>query len=425
MALSTLSPGLRVGEPLAIGFLYLGIVLAASVAAESQEGRWRFSPAFIYLALGAAASVVIHLTSIQWNEPLRAPVVLERLAQFAMIVSLFGAGLRFRTRPAGCRLRTVALMLGVGMPLSIAAVALYGGLAMGLPLGAAVLLGAAVAPTDPVLAGEIGVRPVDASEEETQPAHVIISAEAGFNDGLATPFILLGLLLASHHGGGSLPHWFGIDFAYEIVLAVVIGVPCGYGLAAAVIRLRERELIAAQPETFVALAASFLIYGAAQSVGALGFLAVFCGGLAFRRYEGEHAYHAAVHRGAQRIERFLTVGVLAVLGSVLTIHSLRSPGWTGWLLAAALIFVIRPASCAPALLWDRTLGAGGRTFVAWFGVRGIAAVYYAAVVVSSHDLPGPVASTTFWTIIAIVISSVVVHGLTAAPLSRLAETQEP
>lgn len=410
---------LQLGTPEALGALFVGLIIAAAVAAESQEPRWGFPPAFLYLLMGVIGAVLIHAFGVSWDDPVRHPLVLERLAQFVLVVALFGSGLRFRTRPPGRQLTTVWLLLAVGMPAAIAVAAVFAHWAMGLPAGAAIVLAGAVAPTDPVMAGEIGVRSLEEPEDETQPAHVVISVEAGMNDGLASPFVLLGMLVAGG-GTGWIPGWVGLSLVYGIVVGAVVGILGGRLLAMLVLRSHDRGIFPVEFETFAALAAALLIYGAAQALGGLGLLASFVGGLAFRRFEGDHEYHRAVHRGAVRIERLLLVAVMVAVGSMLTLRALGTPGLTGWALAIVLIVAIRPLTTLPLLARDRDLTVRARTFVAWFGVRGVAAIYYAANIVSEHVLHTADAAKVFWTIIAAVILSIFVHGVTARPLSSLA-----
>ncbi|HVL97252.1 MAG TPA: cation:proton antiporter, partial [Solirubrobacteraceae bacterium] len=106
-----------------------------------------------------------------------------------------------------------------------------------------------------------------------------------------------------------------------------------------------------------------------------------------------------------------------LVGSSLTLSGLAAPGLTGWLLAPVLLLLIRPASVAIALVRSN-LPRSERAFVGWFGVRGIGSIYYLAVAVGSGALAEHEASVVVWTTIVVVIVSILVHGTTAAPLSR-------
>src|SRR4029453_10336219 len=159
--------------------------------------------------------------------------------------------------------RNVARLLLIAMPLTIGAIALFGNLVMGLSVGAAIALGACLAPTDPVLAGDIGVGP-PGDEDEREP-NFSITGEAGLNDGLAFPFLLLGVALADDHGylEGALA-----DVLYGIPAGLAIGAVLGYLMGALTVRLRDRELLARELDGWVALAAVGVIYGVTEVVGA-------------------------------------------------------------------------------------------------------------------------------------------------------------
>jgi len=159
-----------------------------------------------------------------------------------------------------------------------------------------------------------------------------------------------------------------------------------------------------------------LLYGVTQALGAYGLLAVFAAGFTFRRYEYEHEIHPAVHRGTDAAGKILELLVLLMLGSMLTITGLRAPGISGWLLAPLLLLVIRPVLVL-ATTNPRLMSVRSRVFLGFFGVRGVAAIFYAATVVDAHALPATAQHVVVWTTIACVITSIVVHGLSATPLT--------
>jgi NhaP-type Na+/H+ or K+/H+ antiporter len=207
------------------------------------------------------------------------------------------------------------------------------------------------------------------------------------------------------------------DVLYAIGVAVVIGAGMGYGLAALAVRLRDRELLASELDGWLAVAAVPLIYGASEVAGTYGFLAVFCGGLAFRRYERTHEYNRGVHAGAELVEKFAELTVILLIGTLVTFNGLQAPGIAGWALVALLLVVIRPLAVAIAFT-GLPVPASERRFVGWFGVRGIGSLYYASFVLAADALSRHEAGVIFWTAVACVIVSIAVHGVTAAPLGR-------
>jgi NhaP-type Na+/H+ or K+/H+ antiporter len=161
-----------------------------------------------------------------------------------------------------------------------------------------------------------------------------------------------------------------------------------------------------------------VIYGLVELVAGYGFLGVFAGGIAFRRYEHDHEINATVHEGAEGLEKLLELAVILLLGSMLTTAGLGAPGWEGWLLAALLLAVVRPLACLLSLAGSRMDHPEEKAFVAWFGVRGVGTLYYLALIVGSGALAGSEQQLVVWTCISAVLISIVVHGVTAGPSLR-------
>ncbi|HEX6117727.1 MAG TPA: sodium:proton antiporter [Solirubrobacterales bacterium] len=407
--------GFSGGDAYVAGLVFVGFAIVAAIGALSHERERAFSASLVYLALGFAAAVAIEVVGLDWVDPLDEPEVVERVTELAVIIALFATGLKL-DRPFEWRAWSgVSRLLALAMPLTILGVVVFGTQVAGLSLGAAIVLGAILAPTDPVLAGDVGVGP-PGDEHEHEP-NFSITGEAGLNDGLALPFLFLGLFVVDPGGTSWLGEWLLADVLYAIVAGVAIGVLLGYCFAAAAVRLRDRQLLATAFDAWLAVPAVLAIYGLTELVGAYGFIAAFAGGLAFRRYEHGHDYNRRVHEGAEVAEKFGELAAILLLGSMLSVTGLGAPGVSGWLLVAVLILVIRPVAVAISSIGSR-LPRGERLFMAWFGVRGIGSLYYLAIAVGSGYLAAGEAETVAWTAIAVVIGSIVVHGVTAAPLTR-------
>jgi NhaP-type Na+/H+ or K+/H+ antiporter len=385
-----------------------------AVGALSHERERAFSASLIYLGVGIVGAVGLLLFDARWLDPVRDATFLQHITELAIVIALFSTGLKLERRLAWREWSTVTRLLAIGMPAFIVLATLFGAGVMGLSWGAAIVLAAALAPTDPVLAGDIGVGPPGEEGDEHEP-HFGISAEAGFNDGLAFPFVLLGLAVAAEDELGS---WVAWDVVYGIAGGVLLGAALGYGSSALVSRLRERDLLIDALDGWVGVAATLLIYGVAETAGTYGFLAVFAGGLAFHRYEHDHVLNARVHNGAEIVEKFGELAVILLLGSMLTLDGLGTPGWAGWGLALLVVFVLRPLTVNLALLGSRLRRPGERAFLAWFGVRGVGTLFYVAAATGLGVLSGQEASRITWTAIAVVIVSIVLHGVTAGPLNR-------
>jgi len=408
--------GFHLADPWAIGVLFVGVAVIAAVAALSHEHERAFSASLIYLALGALAAVAIAVLDLPWADPVDGHTLVEHVAEAALVVALFSTGLKLDRSLNWRGWGTMARLILLAMPLTIAGVALFAGTVMGLSLAAAIMLGAALAPTDPVLAGDIGIGP-PGDEDEHEP-NFALTSEAAVNDGLAAPFVLVGIFVAEEAGTGWLGEWLLADVAWAIVVGFAVGAAIGLFAAWSVKRLRDRDLLAPQFDGWHAISTALVTYGVAQAVDGYGFLAVFAAGVAFRRYERDHELNARVHTGAELLEKLLELAVILMLGSLLTLEGLRAPGWEGWLLAVVLLLLIRPLACALALAGGRVETSGERAFVAWFGVRGVGTLYYLAVIAGAGALAPGELSVVVWTGIACVLVSIVVHGTTGGPALR-------
>ena len=394
----------------------MGIAVFVAVGALSHQRERAFSAALIYLGLGAVAAVLLTLAGVDWLDPVGDAELIEHLAEAALIMALFSAGLKL-DRPLGLRAwSSVFRLLLLAMPVTIGLVALLGAWLLALPVAAALLLGAALAPTDPVLAGDIGVGP-PGDEDEHEP-NFALTAEAGLNDGLAAPFVLAGLFVAERGGTGWAGEWLAADVLYAIAAGFGIGAAVGLAAAWSVKRLRSSDMLLGDYDGFHSIATALVIYGLTETLGGYGFLAVFAGGIAFRRYESDHELNIGAHEGAERVEKLLELTVILLLGSMLTTAGLGAPGWEGWLLAVLLLVVVRPLAVLVSLVGSRMDQPGEKAFVAWFGVRGVGTLYYVATIVTSGALAAHDRDMLVWTCIAAVLLSIVVHGVTAGPSLR-------
>jgi NhaP-type Na+/H+ or K+/H+ antiporter len=208
----------------------------------------------------------------------------------------------------------------------------------------------------------------------------------------------------------------------------VIGVVVGRVLAQLAFRSKQPSLrLAELGEPLLALAAVLLAYGVAEVCGGYGFLAVFACAMTLRAAERGSDYHAHMHESIERLERLLTLVVLLLLGVALTNSLFEVLTWQGALVGAALVFVIRPLSGLVALrpgaggdrMGDTSLTRAEQNAAAFFGVRGVGALYYMAYATGEVDLP---LAEQLWATVAFTIAlSVLVHGVTATPVMKRLE----
>jgi NhaP-type Na+/H+ or K+/H+ antiporter len=292
------SPGWDAVEPFGLGLLFVGVVIFVAIGALSHEQERAWSATIIYLAVGIAGAFALDLLGVGALDPTTktGSLVIERITEVALVVAVFGAGLAVEDAIGWRKWRNVAMLLLVAMPLTIGAVALFGVWAMGLSTGAAIMLGAILAPTDPVLAGDVGLGAPGENTQSSEP-RFSLHTEAGMNDGLAAPFIVLGIFVLERGGTGWLGEWILVDVLYALLAAAAVGAICGYGIAAGTVRLRNRHFLDHAFDQYVGLAAGLVAYGASESIGSYGFLAVFVAGFAFRRYEFGHEVNGRSTRG--------------------------------------------------------------------------------------------------------------------------------
>ncbi|MBC9733340.1 cation:proton antiporter [Nocardioides marmotae] len=416
------------------GALLLAIVLPALLS------RWAVSSPMVLVGVG----MLLGLTPLPDGLPLDPQAnraVIEHVTELVVIVALMGVGLAIDRpllirkvsswRPWGPTWR----LLLIGMPLSIGAVAFLGWWGAGLPLAAALLLGGALAPTDPVLASSVQVAGPRTGEgyevDEEDELRFTLTSEAGINDGLAFPFVYLAILVA-HEGAslGLLPSWVGFYLVGKVVLGVVAGIAVGRALAFVAFRSQSVSLrVAERGESLLALAALVAAYGVGEVAQGYGFLAVFACAMTFRSAERSHDYHAAMHEVAERLERLLTLFVLLVLGIALTRGLLADLDARGIAIGLGLLLVIRPLTGALALAaWRSTpepgMTRGEKWAAAFFGVRGIGSIYYLAYAAGEAKELG---TGWLWSTVAFtIVASVLVHGVLATPvLARVGRGRDP
>jgi sodium/hydrogen antiporter len=350
-------------------------------------------------------------------DPLAHPKVTEHLTEIGVIVALMGAGLKI-DRPLSRRgWASTWRLLAIAMPVSIAAMALLGWWWAGLVPATALLLGAALAPTDPVLASDVQVGEPTDEEDSEDEVRFALTSEAGLNDGLAFPFVYAAIAMAGVSGLSWAGEWAWRDLVYKLVAGIVAGLLVGKLLGRLFFRARRESLrLARHSEGFLALAATFLAYGVAEVAHGYGFLAVFVAARAIRAAERSHEYHQVLHDFAEQTERLLTVLLLLLFGGAVVGGLLQPLTWPAALAGLALIFVIRPLSGFVSLR-----GAPGRTAEHWviaaFGIRGIGSFYYLSYALTHAAFPG--ADLVWATIGFVVLVSVVLHGVAVTPVMRL------
>lgn len=413
----------------AIWAIIIGALLTTMALSASLLKRLPLSMAMLYLAVGVA------LGPAGWAmlmpDPQDHSLMLERIAEIAVLVSLFAAGLKL-SLPLSDRHWWLPLRLAfVSMTLTVGLIVVIGVFGLGLPLGAAVLLGAILAPTDPVLASEVQVR--DAGDRDR--LRFSLTGEGALNDGAAFPFVMLGLgLLGLHDLGAGGWRWLAIDVVWATAGGLLIGGALGGLIGRLSLQLRGRYREVLGLDEFLALGLIALAYGVAVLSHTYGFLAVFAAGLALQRVgastpetgvgarpakspaasEAEQASAGMMQalRGFnEQLERIGEVAVVLVVGALLAYTTM--PDAALWFLPL-LFLLVRPLS-----VWLGLLGApvlrDQQVLIGWFGIRGIGSVYYLMFAIN-HGLSEALGAQILALTLTTVTASIVLHGISVTPL---------
>jgi sodium/hydrogen antiporter len=453
-----------------IWYLIMGVLLISMALAASMLQRFPISPAMFYLpvgfVLGPAVFGLIHISVIH-----QAPLLTEA-ARIAVLVSLFSVGLKLRV---GLRdnIWFLPLRLGVlAMLLTIALLTAGGFYFLKLPLGAAILLAAILAPTDPVLASDVQIKNIGDRDQ----IRFGLTGEGGLNDGTTFPFVMLGLAML---GVDQAREYLGMEGLLRLLWGIAVAPLCGWVLGWSVgrlvVQLRKRYKLAIGMEEFLAIGLIALSYGLAEELHGIGFLAVFAAGIGMRQIEAMQrvktndevsrnadgialdglnddsrhaspsphltkmegdveavsaseekapAYMTATVLGFnQQIENFAEFLMVMLLGILISESGLS---WEGVLVAVVLFFIIRPLSVAISLA-----GAGvsplQRRLMAWFGIRGIGTLYYLLFALQYqwevHGARIGHGSSMTHRLISVVLTvlamSVVLHGISSTPLMEM------
>jgi len=405
-------------------FLLVGGLLLSMGLSRPTLGHLPVTSAIIYLFVGLVVGPTV-LNVFHFN-PLKQSALLEVLTEAAVLISLYAAGVKMPVPVRRQRWRTPILLAVLSMTVTVGLVTAFAHYLLGLPLGAAVLLGAIVAPTDPVLATDVQIRhPGDRDQ-----LRFTLTCEAGMNDGTAFPLVMLGLGLLGLHQLGDLGlRWLLVDVLWATAAGILVGVLCGVTLAHLGKRLRgegnEHQLM----DDFLGLGLIGVVYGLCLLLSAWGFLAVFFAAVALRQTEqrlasvAEPVESADALRGAppsvsagslvfkEHLERLSEVLLILLIGGSLFLDSWS---WRAGGLATFLFVVARPLSVLVGLLGSgnswRICGLAG-----WFGVRGIGSLYYLMYAIE-HGLPEGIALELIHMTLIVVTLSILVHGISVKPL---------
>lgn len=406
-------------------FILIGALLLVVGFTSSYMKTVPVTSAIVYLVIGFLVGPM-GFGLFHFN-PLEESGLLEVLTEIAVLISLYCAGVKMPVPVTFRRWRNPLQLAIVSMTLTVGLVTFFGYYWLALPLGAAVLLGAVVAPTDPVLATEVQVRHADDRDQ----LRFALTCEAGMNDGSAFPFVMLGLGLLGLHEIGDLGwRWLAVDVLWATAAGIGIGILAGCGVGWLVSKLRFAFVGVRFLESFLGLGLIAFAYGTSLLVGAWGFLAVFSAAVALRHTELKLAGFKQGHDesplddGAELVphvhesslvfneflERLAEIVLVLLIGGSLFWDSWS---WRAVGFAAFLFFIARPLSVHLGLLGS-SAPMRLRHLAGWFGVRGIGSMYYLMYAIQ-HGLPEDTALELIHLTLVVVALSILVHGVSVKP----------
>jgi len=395
--------------------LLIGVAILGVAWLPSLLEKYPLSYPILYIGLGMLAFALPF--PFPDTDPSRHQAVATHLTELCVIVALTGTGLkidyRFSWRTWSIPLRLV----GGLMVLCIAVLAVLGWWLAALAPASALLLAASLAPTDPVLAGDVQIEMGRAGERREDPVRFALTGEAGLNDGLAFPFVLLAIALVP----GTLPlgevllHWLWKDLLYRLVVGVAAGWLSGQLLAYLIFKLPKKLMLRPEGYGFVALAVTLISYGATELLHGYGFLAVFIAAITLRSKERTHEYHKQMHTFSDQLERLFIVVILTCLGAAIAGGLLHALTWQGAVVGLLLVLVVRPVLGMLTLLGTRT-SLAERWVISGFGIRGIGSLFYISFALEQARFPQ---AQQLWAITGfVVLVSIVLHGVLATPIMR-------
>jgi sodium/hydrogen antiporter len=407
-------------------FLLVGGLLLVMGLTVTVLKRSPITAAIVYLVVG----LLVGPSGLQWFHfnPLKQSALLEVLTEVVVLISLFSAGVKMPVPFRLAQWRTPILLATLSMAITVGLIAAVVVFAFNLPWGAGILLGAILAPTDPVLATDVQVRhPGDRDQ-----LRFTLTCEAGMNDGSAFPFVMLGLgMLGLHDLGDFGWRWVVVDVLWATAASIVIGVVAGVALARLGWKLRRAPHQYALLDDFLGLGLIGVVYGATVMANAWGFLAVFFAAVALRQTEHKLAQASAavaapnlqdppaevtmVSKGSlifkEHLERISELLLVLLVGGTLFLDSWS---WAAVGLALFVFAVVRPVSVLVGL-WGTRTAWSMRAMTGWFGVRGIGSLYYLMYAIQ-HGLPEPLALQFIQLTLIVVTLSIFLHGTSVKPL---------
>lgn len=382
------------------------VVVLAALVSERVESLPLSQPLFALCVGIVAGPDMLHwLRPEEWPH---AHVILKEAARLAIAISVFGIALRTPKTDYRRLLRPWALLLTLGMLVMWLTSASLAWALLGLSPIVALLLGAIITPTDPVVASSIVTGPL-AERNLPDRLRATLSLESGANDGLGYLIVLFPILLIERASASAVfAQWLVDVLLVGVVLAIIVGAVIGYLVARALHHAERIGWIEKNSLLGLSVALSLAVVTVAKLLGSDGILAAFAAGAAFN-FGVDRAEEFEEQRVQETIGKLFNLPVFMIFGAMLPWTAWLALGWKGVAFAVAVLLLRRPLALLAA---GRFLGAGltprDAVFLGWFGPIGVAAIYYALL--ADERIHDPL----HWHVASLVIvASIVAHGITS------------
>ena len=360
--------------------------------------------------------------SLPIPNPIIYPTETLHLTELVVITSIMGTGLKIDQPFSLRKWRVPFRLVLITMLLCIGIVFLAGQWAFEFDIASALLLGAVLAPTDPVLASDVQVGPPH--EKDRENIRFSLTAEAGMNDGTAFPFVWLAISLAFYGatGHGNFSQWVCFDLVYRLIIGFAFGYIIGRALPYLIFYIPEKKKFIVIKDGFVAIATTLLVYGLTELFNGYGFIAVFVSAITLRNSHMTHRFHKNLHEFTDQIEKILVAIVLLLFGGSIVNGILQYLTLEMALFGVAFLFIIRPLTALIALIGTR-LHIKEKLAISFFGIRGIGSFFYLAFALSTTYFSY---AKELWSLVSfIVLISIIIHGITASPVMKKIESELP
>lgn len=389
--------------------LLIGLSTLLMVFMPAISKKIGISYSIIYVAIGVVLYVIFG-SSLPSPLPSSNPELTLHLTELIVIISLMGTGIKIDRDFSFKKWSTPLRLISVAMLLCIAACFLFGLGFLSLTLPSAILLGAVLAPTDPVLASDVQVGPPnDKTKSETKFS---LTSEAGLNDGMAFPFVWLAItfVLMSQQKEASIINWLGYHLIYKIIAGGVIGYLAGKALGYVIFNLSKKYKVLKPTQGFLAISLTLCVYSITEIAHGYGFIAVFVSALVLRHSEKEHHFHLELHDFTEQIERLLLAVLLIFFGGALVSGILAVLDWKMVVFAFVFVLIVRPLAAYLSLL-GRKISFRDKIAIGFFGIRGMGSIFYLSFALVTAKFSD---QKELWAIVAFtILLSILIHGATA------------